>query len=107
MKHSERGTSLSSQLRISYNVGDDSPATAALPALGVLSASPVLEEYRTGELIFILFGTACALCCSPFDGDDCTKSGEGVGFAEPVGCRDALGVPDDRAGVEDRDFRDE
>ena len=49
----------------------------------------------------MLFATACEFCRSPFDGDDCTNSGEGVGFADAVACRAALGVPDGRAGVED------
>jgi hypothetical protein len=55
----------------------------------------------------MLFATACAFCRSLFDGDDCTNSGEGVGFADAVGCRAALGVPDDRAGVEEREFRED
>jgi hypothetical protein len=55
----------------------------------------------------MLFDTACAFCCCPLAGEDCMKRGEGVGFAEPLGCRDLLGVADGRAGVEEREFRDE
>jgi hypothetical protein len=83
------------------DLGNGSPATAALLARGVLSTSPGSEEYRIGELISMLFATACAFCRSPFDGDDCTNSGEGIGFADVVACRAALGVPDGRAGVAD------
>ena len=64
--------------------------------------------------MFMSFDTAREFCCcdrlSPFGGDDCTKSGEAVGFAEPLGCRDLLGVLfDDRpgAGVEESEFFDE
>lgn len=61
-----------------------------------------------GELIFMVSEAACAFCLCSFDGDDCTKRGEGVGFTEPLACRrDRLGVPDDLAGVEDTDFRDD
>jgi hypothetical protein len=61
--------------------------------------------------MFKLLDRACALrdCDgpAPFEGGDCTKRGEGVGFAEPLVCCDLFGVADGRAGVEDREFLDE
>lgn len=60
-----------------------------------------------GELTFTFDGIALAFCRWPFDGDDCTNSGEGVGFAEPVCCRNLLGVLVDRAGVDDTELRDD
>lgn len=57
--------------------------------------------------MFMFDDIACPFCRWPFDDDDCTKRGEGVGSAEPVGCRDFLGVRVDRAGVDDTELRDE
>ena len=84
---------------------DISPATAALLALGVLSASPALEEYRTGELASGRVGAACETCRWRSEGESCMKRGEEIGSTKSVGCRDLLGVLDDRPGVEDEDFR--
>lgn len=61
----------------------------------------------------ILFDTAWKFgCCDRpalFEGDGCTKSGEGFESASPLGCRALLGVLEDRpeAGVDDSEFLEE
>lgn len=81
------------------------PATGALLARGVPSLFSASESARTGELMSIVAGCCTGPGASELIGEERKNRGEEDAMAAASVCLGARGVPCERTGVEDTEFR--